>query len=157
MRVVPPRARGQKQKRTAPCARLGFQCLDERTPDALATVRIVDDESPDLRRGPVVFDCGCHLEMGEPDDLLADLGDDDAVADDREPLEPGDDRGRLSGIAELTEQTRDGVRVARSRVPDQRAGITTGVHGGPVMSVTVRPVASFGVTVSVDEVTETSE
>ncbi len=95
--------------------------------------------------------------MGEPDDLLADLGDDDAVADDREPLEPGDDRGRFGRIAELVEKARDRVRVARSSVPDQRAWITTGVHGCPVMSVTMRPVASFGVTVSVDEVTETSE
>lgn len=157
MRVVPLRARGHKQERTAPCARLGFQRFDERTPDPLATVRIVDDESPDLRRGPVVLDCGCHLEMGEPNDLVADLGDGDAVADDREPLEPGDDRGGLGRIAELAQQTRDRVRVARSRVPDQRAGITTGVHGCPVMSVTIRPVASFGVTVSVDDVTEISE
>ena len=95
--------------------------------------------------------------MGEPDDFLAYLGDDDAVPDDREPLEPGADRGRLSWVAELVEQAGDRLRVARSRVPDQRAWITTGVHGCPVMSVTIRPVASFGVTVSVDEVTETSE
>ncbi len=157
MRVFPLRARGQKQELTAPCPRLRFQRLDERASDALAAVGIVDDESPDLRSRPVVFDRGRHLEMGEPDDLLIDVGDDDPVADDCEPLEAGDNRGRLGRVAELVEQARDRVRVARSRVPDQRAGITTGVHGCPVMSVTMRSVASFGVTVSVDEVTETSE
>ena len=94
--------------------------------------------------------------MGEPDDAFVDLGDDDAVADDREPFEAGDDRGGLGRIAELVEQARHRVRVARSRVPDQRAWITTGAHGCPVMSVTMRPAESFGVTVSVEEVTETS-
>ncbi len=155
--VSPSRARGQKQQRAASCPRLGFQRLDERTPDALATVRIIDDESADLRHRPVVFDCGSHLEMGEPNDLLTDIGDKDAVADDRQPLEPRDDGGRRDRVAELVEQARDSIRVARSSVADQRAWITTGVHGCPVMSVTIRPVASFGVTVSVDEVTETSE
>jgi len=97
------------------------------------------------------------VEARQPDHLAGQLRDDYAIARRREPLEPPAHGIRLRRIAELTEQLRDRGRIVRPGVPDQRAAITTGAHGCPLTSSTTCPAASFGVTVNVRLVTDTSE
>ena len=94
--------------------------------------------------------------MRESRDPSVELRHDDPVADDAQSLQTGHDRGGLDRIPQLSEQAGERLRVLGPRVPNQRAWITTGAHGCPVMSVTIRPCASFGVTVSVCAVTVTS-
>ena len=129
MRVGPARSGCQEQHDAAAAARLVLERVDERTTDAPAPMRFVDDERTDLRRGAVVFDRRHDLEMREPDDLVVDRGHDHAVADDPETLETSRDDVRLRRIAELPQKTCQDRRVRGLRVPDRQD------HGGRVCGV----------------------
>jgi 4-hydroxy-tetrahydrodipicolinate synthase len=129
VRVGSPRARRQEQHDTAAAARLLLELVDERTADALAAMRFVDDQRADLCRRAVVLDRRHDLQVRKPDDLLVDQGDDDAIADDLQALEPGGDRARVRWIAELAQETSRNRRVRAVRIPDRQS------HGGRVWAV----------------------
>ena len=129
MRVGPARAGGEKQQHATACSRLGVERIDQGTADALTAAGFVDDERTDLRRRPVVFECGSDVEVSEADDFFADLGDHDPVADDYQAFEPCGDGVRLGRIAELTQQAGHIHRVCWVRVPDRQS------HEGRVWAV----------------------
>jgi len=94
--------------------------LNQCTADSLTAVRLVDDQRADLRRRAITLDRRRDLKMREADGQAVEVGDHDAVAHDREPLEPSLDRARLRRIAQLREQARDSPGVGSLRVPDRQ-------------------------------------
>ncbi len=120
VRVVATRRRRQEQELAAAFACLALHRLDERTTDAVPTMRFVDDERADLRRGAVAFECGRNLQMGHSDRAAVELGDDHAVAHDSQTLQAYRDRLGGRRIAELGEQAGDRFRIARPGVPDRQ-------------------------------------
>jgi hypothetical protein len=151
-------ALGGREKEDAAVPRAGFHLcgLDECASDPAAAPRLLDHERADFRGWTIVLDRRHDLQVSKTHDLSVDLCDEDAVADDREALQTRLDGAGAGRIAKLVEQPRNGLGVARFRIADQRAWITTGVHGCPLMSLTILPVASFGVTLSVALVAVTS-
>jgi 4-hydroxy-tetrahydrodipicolinate synthase len=67
--------------------------------------------------------------MSQAHDLLADLGDDHPVTDDREAFEAGGGRVGIRRIPELTQKAGDSRSIRRSRVPDRQP------HDGRVWAV----------------------
>ncbi len=118
--VVPPLGRRQEQETTSALARLRFQLLDQCASDPAAAVLCVDDERGNPGNGTLMLDCGRHLQVRKPHGTAVELGDDDTVTDDRQALEPGPDRARLRGIAQLCEQSGDRLGVGSLCVPDRQ-------------------------------------
>jgi 4-hydroxy-tetrahydrodipicolinate synthase len=129
VRVGPARAGRQEHHDTATGPRFLLERFDERTTDSLAAVGFIHDERADLRRRSVVLDRGSDLEVGQGDDLVAELRDQDAVADDSEAFETRANLVGPGGIAELTEEAGDRVRVRSCRVPERQR------HEGRVWAV----------------------
>jgi hypothetical protein len=120
MRVVSVLGGGHEQQLAAAGTCLVLQRLNQCTADSLPAVRLVDDERTDLRDRAITLDRRRDLQMRKANRAAVEVGDHDAVADDREALEPSLDRARLRGIAQLREQTRDSLGVGSLRVPDRQ-------------------------------------
>ncbi len=58
--------------------------------------------------------------MGEADNLVIELGDHDAVANDDESLEPWRDGRDFRLVTELPEQSCDRSRVSRQGIPNRQ-------------------------------------
>lgn len=120
MRIFAPRG-GRQEEQFAPAKScLVLHRLNQCTADSTALIAVVDHERADLRCRPITLERRRDLQVREPYRMSLEVGDDDAVAEDPEPLEAALDGGRLRRIAELTEQEGDGRRIRRLCVPDRQ-------------------------------------
>jgi hypothetical protein len=83
-------------------------------------MRLVDDERRQLRGRTLVFDRRRDLQMSQARDVSVDVGHDQTIADDAEPFEPSFHGASVRGIAELSEQPGNRIRVLKLRVPDRQ-------------------------------------
>jgi len=109
---------GEEEDAAAALTGLRLHRVDERTAEACAADRLVDDERRELsgRRG--VLQRGGHVQRGEPGHRAVHLRDDDAVACGAHPVDPRGHRPGGRRIPQLPEEIRDRRGILLPCIPD---------------------------------------